>query len=543
MSTQDADVVVVGAGHNALTAAAYLAKAGLKVTVLEARDIIGGGTVTEELTVPGFKHDTFSQGHPFLMSSPMFSGDELGLFERGLKYVGNDPGVVVPFPDGESLTLWRDRERTAKEIAHYSERDARTFNDLMAEWKALLPVHNRALTTLPGDPLTPVDSDAERRYLAMQARSGWDVVNDLFESDHVRGFMLWGGMAVVQAMDRPGSGVMPMSIAAGWQYGWVNPIGGSMQLPFILAQIVRGNGGAVFTNARVKKILVEGGRAVGAVTEAGNTYRARRAVLSTMHFTDLPRMVDTPLPEAFTTGARNWRAGPSLFVVHIATPRNVTFRTRTGAIGSVLGGQSTLQGTGQMLADVAAGRLPGKEPWMLVGCSTWVDPSRAPAGQGTIKIASQAPFALDGDPANWEKVKAEYTEHLVAEFAALTGNFKPSDALGVCAHTPLDISRINAGFYRGGPQGGELFPDQMGENRPVKGWARYRMPVAGLYQTGGSTHPGGLVSGWPGRHAARAVLEDLQIDWKRVMPGHAGPSKIEIPMVDTSELPEQVLGG
>ena len=145
MTHEEADIVVIGAGHNALTTAAYLAKAGLSVTVLEARSTIGGGTVTEELTLPGFRHDTFSQGHPFMLSSPIFTGDELGLFADGLQYVGNDPGVVVPFPDGESLTLWRDRERTAKEIEHFSPRDAKAFRDLMAEWRTLLPVHVRGL--------------------------------------------------------------------------------------------------------------------------------------------------------------------------------------------------------------------------------------------------------------------------------------------------------------------------------------------------------------------------------------------------------------
>ncbi len=292
----------------------------------------------------------------------------------------------------------------------------------------------------------------------------------------------------------------------------------------------------VITSARIGKILVEGGRAVGAITERGIVYRARRAVVSTLHFTDLPKMIDAPLPAPFVEGTETWRAGPSLFVVHIATPANVTFRTRDGAIGSVLSGQSTLAGLKDMHAAVSAGRLPSHEPWMLVGCSTWVDPSRAPAGQGNIKIASHAPFALDGDARNWDKVKQEYGDFLVAEFARLTGNFKPSDALGICYHSPLDISRINAGFYRGGPQGGDLFPDQMGENRPVRGWARYRMPIDGLYQPGGSTHPGGLVSGWPGRHCARAVLEDLQIDPAKVMPGHSGPPKIAVPMMDTSKL-------
>jgi len=108
-----ADVVVVGAGHNSLTAAAYLARAGLEVLVLEARERIGGGTITEELTLPGVRHDTFSSGHPWLLSNPMLRRDEIGLAAKGLRYVGHDPVVVMPFPDGELLTVWRDPQRTA----------------------------------------------------------------------------------------------------------------------------------------------------------------------------------------------------------------------------------------------------------------------------------------------------------------------------------------------------------------------------------------------------------------------------------------------
>ena len=109
MSESESDIVIVGAGHNALVAAAYLAKAGLAVIVLEARDTIGGGTVTEELTGPGFRHDTFSTGHPWLLTNPIYTDDELGIFRNGLSYVGNDPVLVMPFPDGESITVWRDK--------------------------------------------------------------------------------------------------------------------------------------------------------------------------------------------------------------------------------------------------------------------------------------------------------------------------------------------------------------------------------------------------------------------------------------------------
>src|SRR5688572_23193922 len=134
MSTNEYDTIVIGAGHNALTTAAYLAKAGPSVIVLEARRVIGGGTMPEELTGPGLRHDTFSTGHPWLLTNPIYTADELGIFRDGLAYVGNDPVAVFPFPDGESITVWRDRHRTAAEIARFSPKDAETWVRHYDEW-------------------------------------------------------------------------------------------------------------------------------------------------------------------------------------------------------------------------------------------------------------------------------------------------------------------------------------------------------------------------------------------------------------------------
>ena len=506
------------------------------MTVLEARHVIGGGTVTEELTGPGFRHDTFSTGHPWLLTNPIYTADELGLFRNGLGYVGNDPVVVFPFPDGESITVWRDRHRTAAEIARFSRKDAEAWVRHYDEWQALLPTHLARTVRAPGQ-ATPQDADIEAKYTALLSRSCWDVVHERFESEHVRGMVLWWGMVVVQPIDKPGTGLYPISVPAGWtEYGWLNVVGGAIGLPQSIARVVTEHGGVIHTNARVVEIITDGGRAAGVRTQDGRVFMARRAVVSSMHFTALPKTLSSPLPPAFVAGAENWRSGPSLFVVYLAVDANLRLRTRDGSIASVLGAQSTVEGVGQQLQNTAAGRLSMHQPYILAACSTWIDPSRAPQGKGTVKVITFAPYALDGDPANWEAAKADYAELLVAEYAKMAVGFTPGDEIGRHAHSPADIARINASYHRGAAQGGEMLPDQMGLNRPVRGWANYRMPVAGLYQTGTTAHPGGPVSGWPGRHAARAVLEDLQIDWRTVMADDPVPAAVEIPVIDTSRL-------
>jgi len=530
------DVIVIGAGHNALASAGYLTRAGLSVTVLEARERIGGGTQTEELTLPGFHHDTFSTGHPFLTSNPLFSGDELGIIKDGLSYVGNDPTLVVPFPDGESVTFWCDQERTAAEFARFSKRDSNAWLTFLEQWKGMRGEHFARLTNAPQDIDAHTGSMHEEAYKAMCDRSGVETICDMFESDHVRGAMLWFGMVMVQPIDRPGTGIMPLAAPAEWRSGWINSIGGSVRLSEALAKIVRASRGTIVTGARVEKIILENGRAVGVRTDDGKDYRANRAIVSSAHFTTLPEMMPGVLPEPFIERTQNWRAGPSLLVIHLAVDENTRARSVSGPVGAVLTGQSTVDGVIGNLNDIANGRLTTDAPWLFAACSTWIDPSRAPEGKGVLKLIAMVPYALDGDPTNWDEAKEEHADFLIEEYARLVVNFKPGDELARCVFSPLDIERTNPGFYRGGPQGGELLPDQMGANRPVKGWANYRLPVPGLYQTGSSTHPGGTVSAWPGRHVARAVLEDIQMDWRKVMPGERPGMEPEIPVIDTSAL-------
>jgi len=535
MSEDETDIVVIGAGHNALTAAAYLAKAGLSVTVLEAREKVGGGTTTDELTGPGFHHDTFSTGHPWLLTNPIYTADELGIFRSGLAYVGNDPVVVFPFPDGESITVWRDRHRTAAEIACFSQKDAEAWVRHYDEWREMLPVHLARTVHAPGQ-MPPQDANIEAKYQALLKRSCWDVILERFESEHVRGMLLWWGMVMVQPIDKPGSGLYPVSVPPGWSdYGWPNVVGGSIGLPQAIARVVVEHGGRIHTNARVVEIVTKGGRATAVRTQDGRAFRARRAVVSGMHFTSLPKTLSAPLPKEFTAGVETWRSGPSVFAVYMSVNANQRVRTRDGSIATVLGAQSTVDGTGQQLRNTAEGRLSMHQPCILAACSSWIDPSRAPEGKGTVKVMSLAPYALDGDPANWEAAKNDYADFLIEEYSRMVVGFKPGDEIGRHAHSPADIERINPSYHRGAAQGGEMLPEQMGLNRPVKGWANYRMPIAGLYQTGTTTHPGGPVSGWPGRHVARTVLEDLQIDWRTVMSDDAGSmTPPHIPVIDTS---------
>lgn len=530
----EADVVVIGAGHNGLVAACHLARAGLGVRVLERRDRVGGGVVSEALTVPGFRHDTWSSGHPWLLANPLLKHDELRLIERGLRYVGHDPLLVLPLDGKCSLTIWRSADRTAREIAHFSKVDAKRWRELMAWWQQVAHRHLMRVEYPAGQlpPPSAADEALEREYLLLAAKSAVDVVTTNFESEAVRAAALWFAAVTVQPIDRPGTGLLPIAVPAGWAaYGWINVVGGASNLAETLADDLRAHGGAIQLNAGVQSIQPAnlGGHVVG---HDQGAVRARLAVLAATHFSQLVGLVGSDrLPLAFNERAATWKSGPSLFVVHLALPRNQQVRTAHGSVPAVLTGHATVSGVLQQCVNVADNRLTRNDPYFLAGCSSWIDPSRAPPGRGVLKLITSAPYCLEGDPANWDAVKSDYADWLVEQYADAVVNFKPGQERGRFVQSPLDIERANPSYHRGAPQGGEMLPDQMEMNRPLAGYADHRAPIAGLYMTGVSTHPGGPVSGWPGRHAAQAILDDLGI------PGatHARPGfAFSCPVIDTT---------
>lgn len=504
----ESDVVVAGAGHNSLIAAAYLARAGLSVTVVEARDIIGGNTVTEELTLPGFRHDSCSSAHVLIQSNPLMRNNELRLDRYGLRYVFTDPALVMPFNDGASITMWRDRERTASELERFSTSDAKSYLDLLTEWDELKSHHAIVSNSPPNEAV--VDSDVARRYESLNARSAKAVIFDRFDDPHTRSLLMWLAFATIQDPERPGTGILPMSVTAGRQeFGWATPIGGSGMLPQALSRLIEDHDGRIVTGSPVAEITVTGGRASGVVTADGARYRASRAVLSTIHAALLPEVLpEDTLPRSFVARVRNWRPGLTLFAVHLALRSVPSFISEQGPRRSVAGAFGSSDG---LLAQIEAhhsGLTYDRDPWMLVVNPCEVDPERAPGGGATLKLLTIAPRGLDG--ADWTTEKHRFATVLI-ELATSRMNLDADDILAVTPESPTDLEERNPHNLWGSCHGGELSPEQSGVNRPAPGYSAYRMPVDGLYQTGATTHPGGSVSGRPGRNAARVMLADLGI--------------------------------
>lgn len=503
-----AEVVVVGAGHNSLVAAAYLARAGLEVLVLEAAPTVGGDTRTEELTLPGWAHDSCSSAHVLIQNNPLVRDDELGLVaDQGLRYLTTDPAVVMPQADGDVLVMRPDLAATVDELARWSARDARAFEAMVLAWRSGLgAAHGRWSSALPQP-----DDATTRSYLSLRAQSAWDVVHETYEHPVVRSFVLWLAMATIQDPRRPGTGFLPSSLAVGrLDHGWTTPVGGSQALPDALVRVVTAHGGRVVCSAAVDGYVSDGERVTG-VRVGGRTVTAGRAVVAGSHLATLADQVVGGAPSPDLVEARDtWRPGLSVLAVHAALAGDLAFGD--AGIASAAAGLGTAEGMARHLDRCAAGEVDADDPWLLVVNQTVVDPSRVATTGGTFKILTIAPWQR-ADGRSWDESKDEYGAALVELVRQRTRGLGDVEILAMRTESPADVAAHNPQNLGGSCHGGEFLLD----GQVLPGWPRYDTGLPGLFLTGSTTHPGGSVSGRPGRNAARIVLTALGLDPLSVM--------------------------
>jgi phytoene dehydrogenase-like protein len=510
------DVVVCGAGHNSLITACYLAKAGYDVLVLESRDVAGGGAVTEELSTPGFKFDSCSTGHTLIQPNPVLRDDELGLKrEFGLEYVQPDPVAHVVFPDGEHFTHWLDLDRTLEEIARFSQRDADTYKRSLDEFAEIRgPLGQYRFNPIGyAPPLDELLRD-KPRWLRRIAMTSYDVVTQTYEDPHVQAYILWQAFQTAQPVDSPGSGLLAYSIVAGRQSSsWTLPLGGSGELARALVDCLHAHGGELRCGVRVAELVVENGRCAGVVTEDGERIEARRAIVSTIHVKRLVEMAaDDAWGDDFLDGVATYDAGISTFAQYYATTEAPEFvGGQTAVSAGVVGWPHEVLQAGRDLR--AGGFLRGR--WLLVATPTLVDPTRAPEGRQTVKLLGMAPWHGGDWPDDLKESVAG--ENLEALCRAAPNMARDGVILSEYVKSPVDVEHHNEHMWHGTIHGGDRSWPNDGPRRPVPGWAQHRMPIPGLYQTGATTHPGGSITGAPGRNCAVVLLEDLGDDIEEVV--------------------------
>jgi phytoene dehydrogenase-like protein len=527
MATYDA--VIVGAGHNGLVCGAYLAKAGLKVCALERRPLIGGPVVSEEVW-PGYTVSVASFVMVLLQSKIML---DLELSRFGLEVIETPP-AFQPFPDGRSIVFWRESEKLAAEIAKFSRADAEAYPRYVAHMEALVPYLRRLLFEVPVDPTTGRLKDLARsfallwRFRDVGARlydiwdlltlSAHDYLSRWFESDEV--LAVFGSYA-----SGSGGNISPKS--PGSAYVLARPFLRDQTTPAGRNGLVRGGMGAIATaiarsgarfgletrtQAEVKRILIEGGKATGVELASGEVIRARTVIANANAKTTFLKLVEPrELPEAFLADIRNFRTASSSFKINLAVeepPRFTAFEQANAGFaypGAIVIAPSVDEL--ERAFDAAKYGEMAERPYLWMVAPTMFDETLAPAGKHIVSIfGGHVPYRLRGR--DWdEEARDELYRRVmdtIAEYAPGFGN----RVIHRQVLTPVDLERM-FDLPGGHVHHGDLSTDQIFFKRPARRYADYRSPVPGLYQCGASTHPGGGVTGVPGHNAARVILKDL----------------------------------
>jgi phytoene dehydrogenase-like protein len=519
------DAIVIGAGHNGLVTACYLARAGLRVLVLERRHIVGGACVTEE-TFPGYKVSTAAYVNS-LFHTPIVR--DLNLAGYGYEVLARDPSSFTPFPDGRSLMLGPDAELTRNEIAKFSARDAERYPQYEAMLERVAAVVEPTLTMTPPDLLQPHAGDLRtllsltRSFRRLGDRAGEAVeiltgaarpiLDRWFESEELKGTLATD--AVIGAMASPS---MPgtayvlfhhvMGEAGGKRGVWGYVRGGMGGLTQALAAAARDLGADVRCDAEVERILVGDGRALGVALTTGDEYQAPIVASNADARVTFLHLLDRgALPEAFVADVERISYASASLKINVALAELPSFRAQPGTEPGpqhrgtihICPDQDYIE---RAFDDAKYGR-PSEQPVLECTIPSVVDPTVAPPGRHLMSMFVQyAPYELrDG---TWDDQREAFADRCFDVLDEYAPNFK-SSVLDRQVLTPLDLERV-FNLTGGNIFQGAMTPGQLFAFRPVPGYARYRTPIDGLYMCGAAAHPGGGVMGTPGLNAAREIL-------------------------------------
>jgi phytoene dehydrogenase-like protein len=532
-SAQRCDAVIVGGGHNGLTCAAYLARAGLKVTVLERRAVVGGAAVTEEFH-PGFRNSVAA--YTVSLLNPKIIRD-LELARFGLRVLERPIANFLPTADGRYLMVGEGR--TAQELARFSARDAARLGDysdrlgavaaLLRDltlktppnvtdrgWGVALPQMLQA-ARLAG-PLRHLDMEAKRDLLALFGSSAGDYLDGWFESEPIKAVFGFDGIVGNYASPyTPGSAYVLLHHVFGEVNGkkgvWGHAVGGMGAITQAMARSAAASGADIRLSSPVREVIVAGGAAAGALTEAGEVFYASAVIANVNPRLLYLRLIDPSwLPASFRERIGRWRCASGTFRMNVALAELPDFTCLPGkqpaphhAAGIIIA--PTLSYMEQAYFDA---RTHGwsRAPIIELVIPSTLDGSLAPPGQHVASLFCQhvAPQLPGGE--SWDAHRERVADLMIQTVNQHAPNFA-SAVLGRQSLSPLDLERT-FGLVGGDIFHGALSLDQLFSARPLLGHGNYRGPLPGLYMCGSGTHPGGGVTGAPGHNAAREILLDFR---------------------------------
>ena len=517
LSDRTFDAVIVGSGINGLACAALLSRAGWRVCVLERNDWFGGAIRTDEVTVPGFRHDVFSAWHPLWVGGPAHAqlGDELA--KHGLEYLNTDLPTGTLYPDGESAFLLRTADENAAELDRHHPGDGDAWRAMLGEF---FPNADLAFGILGTELWSRQGAGLGLKAVRRLGRQGAaeftgrllisarDWLETTFGSARAHGLLAPWVLHTGLGPDAAASGYMAQVIAVAVQDGGMPiPRGGGRKLPDALVALIRENGGTCETGVHVEQVFAGGVR-----TADGEKISAAQAVVCNV----TPTQLYGDLLEGFEDKAKDFRYGRSDMQIHYALSEPPRWEgderlARTAVVHLTTG----LDGVSRAVNEAERGLLPA-EATVVVGQPLTMDASRAPEGKGILWIQLQElPWRIKGDAAGeidvgggeWtEDLRERYADRIQARLARHIPNLE-SSILGRTALSPADLQAANVNLVHGDPYAGSLALDQNFLWRPLASQPGHRTPVAGVWHLGASTHPGPGLGGGSGALVAQQLLQ------------------------------------
>ena len=532
------DVVIIGAGHNGLVCAAYLLKAGYSVLLLEKRSVPGGAATTEECIpeAPGFKFNLCAIDHEFIHLGPVV--EELELEKYGLEYLECDPVTFCPHPDGKYFLGHKSLEKTCAEIARYSERDAKKYAEYTKYWQhalgAMIPMFNappksvldilgnydiakmKDLFSVIGSPSKTLD------FVRTMLTSAEDILNEWFDEEFLKAPLARLAAELGAPPSQKTIAIGAIMMAMRHDPGMARPRGGTGALVQALVNLVTSKGGVILTDQHVDKVIIDDKKAVGVRVAGGKEYRAKYGVISNI---DAKRLflqmteksdidaVDSDLWERLERRIVN--NNETILKIDLALDEPLRFEHHEHKdeylIGSILIADSVMH-VEQAHSKCSLGEIPDSDPSMYVVMPSALDPSLAPPGKHTVWIEFFAPYQIAGAEGTglkgtgWtDELKNKVADRVVDKLAQYSPNVKNS-IIARRVESPAELGE-RLGAYKGNYYHIDMTLDQMIFFRPLPEIANYKTPIDNLFLTGAGTHPGGSISGMPGRNCARVFLQ------------------------------------
>ena len=554
---QHYDAIVIGGGHNGLVNAAYLAKAGKKVLVLERRHVLGGAAVTEEI-VPGFLFSECSYVVSLLRPEII---RELDLPRHGLEILPLD-GTFTPMPNGDYLWRMNDHARTQREIRRHSRIDAEAYDEFSKMMTPMCRFVKPILSMVPPDPTTLHPRDLQRLYflgqrfrdlssderytlIQLMTMSAADFLDQWFETDVLKATMSASGIiGTFLGIRSPGTAYVLLHHYMGEIDGafrsWGFSRGGTGAISNAIAAAARELGVEIRTQASVEKILVKNGRTAGIALKSGEEISASVVSSSVDPHLTFEKFIDAnELPGDFLESVRRYKFRGSSGKVNLALDALPDFKSMPGQGAHLRGAISispSIEYMERAYDDAKYGHY-SRRPYIDMVIPSLTDPSVAPPGKHVLSCFVQyAPYKLA--QGTWDDHKEAFGDTVVDTIAEHAPNIKKI-IIARQVLTPLDLER-EFGLTQGNIFQGELSLEQLFFLRPVPGWAYYRTPIDNLYMCGSATHPGGGIMGAPGRIASQVILRDWSKRFKKSSRSNSAKSSSNSQPVARASQPAEV---